>query len=129
MPSTILRFERLAYLGLAGAIIGAMLDVKERAEMGAVQQGFGTAAIVIALGVLVFLAARKRQNWARWVFAVAVGLIAIGSAVNLWTVFRGPAPDALAIASLLIDNFALLLQGAAIYFVFSRDSNLWFGAR
>ena len=134
MPRNVALFELLAYVALGVGLftlpfaIGAILNVL--ATAGAAAGSAGTFVLIFTVlgglvgfalyGLLVWAAARKRQNWARIVYAVLILIGLIASAFNT---------DGLQLIGLFsIGSFAIqtLLQFAALYFVFTRDANPWF---
>ena len=134
MPKNVALFELLAYVALGVGLFtlpfltGAVLNVL--ATAGAASGGatslfalltiLGGLVGALLYGLLVWAAARKRQNWARIVYAVLFLLGLISTAFNT---------DGLQVIGLFsIGSFAIqtLLQLAAIYFVFTKDANPWF---
>jgi hypothetical protein len=73
MPKSIERFEQLGYAGLILATVANLFDLIEAArapQISVTKALFGLLEI-LAIGVgwlLIWLTARQRQGWARWVF-------------------------------------------------------------
>jgi hypothetical protein len=120
MPTNIIRFERLAYISMIFGIFALGIDRNFRAEFGWTVVIVSTA-ITVAIGVaLIFLAARRRKNWARWVFSIIAAVGAAFVAYSLWTEFSAqPWVTGLNIVSTAFD-------AAAVYLLFSGDSQSWF---
>ena len=94
-------FTRAAWSLLALAITGAYLGV---------------------LILLVWLAARRRQNWARWLL---FALFVLVTATELWSArlyLRYPLEASLQVA-------ITLLEAAAYWFAFTGASKDWFAGR
>lgn len=100
MPKSIVWFERLAYLSLLFSILSQAL------HWSFVQAAFGenfyvypvSAALTLAAqGMLIFLTARRRTNWARWVWIVlSVVLSGFAAIAAIMGTDAGIDPDFLA---------------------------------
>jgi hypothetical protein len=76
--------------------------------------------VVIVIGLLIWLVARQRQNWARWTF-LALYLVGLPFYVPRFpAMVRENAVTAAASAC------QLLFQAIAFYLVFSGDASGWF---
>ena len=122
MPSNVTRFEVLMYLSLGIGIVTAALQSQQVAADW--RFGLSIQAVVLAVTIaLIWLTARRRQNWARWLFLVLflIGIppftLSIGNALRL-NQFLG----ALKIGQ-------LFLQGVAFYLIFSGNAVAWFRRR
>src|SRR6185437_2583488 len=122
IPRNVLRFEVLLYLSLlidtlsAAFIERPSTEVDEAAAVGA--NMFVVGALTLFL-LLVWLAARQRKSWARWILLGALGL----SVLSLFdSLNRG-----LTLGS-AIDLFSTVLAGAGIYFSFTDDAKDWFNS-
>src|SRR5260221_2111642 len=75
MPTTVMWFEILSYLGLFLQVIaGALIYPELSGQLG---EGFVYALTAIYISMSIFLiwsAARRRKNWARWFLLVGFGL-------------------------------------------------------
>ena len=118
MPIHVARFEQLAYASLAlGLVIGA-LDFENLAKRASTPTLIATLIITIGIvALLIWLTARRKQNWARWTFLIffLVGLPFF--IINLGQ------------QSLMSLPFSLLqatMQGVAIYLIFTGDARAWF---
>jgi hypothetical protein len=83
MPVAVERFEQLGYAGLILAILATLFDLIEaaRAPQSSVSKALGGLLEVAAIGIgwlLIWLIARHRQAWARWVL-LAFAVIVLGS--------------------------------------------------
>jgi hypothetical protein len=123
-PRSIRRFEFLAYLSLV-LLICMFALVREPAHDPETPQWQALAPIVLiyVLGrmVLIFAAARRQQNWARWVYAVLV----VPNVVGVVIASLPPRDYVFAPSDIFIPLF-LLADVAAVYFAFSRESAAWF---
>ncbi len=127
MPKNVLLFERLMYGSLLIGILNIILDGPRRLASPEVQAAggapflYGVGFITLAvLVLLIWLIARRRKNWARWLFTVLF-LIGLWPAYqNFIQLLEGNPP----VAYLCVVQ--LLLQLAALYFVFTGDASSWF---
>lgn len=120
MPTNIIRFERLAYISLVMGVVALGIDRNFRAEVG-VTVLVVSSAIAAAIGIaLIFLAARRRKNWARWVFSIFAAVSTAIVAYSVWADFATqPWVNGLNVVSTVID-------AVAVYLLFSGDSQSWF---
>jgi hypothetical protein len=127
MPKNVVIFERLMYAAVTIGLLNLILDASRQSELPEIQAagGFGVVALValVALGlllVLMWLIARKRKNWARWLF---VGFFVIG----LWPTLQNVAVVLEANPPVgLLSVAQIVVQMAAIFFIFSGDAGPWF---
>src|SRR6266436_8817865 len=119
MPKNIVLFERLAFASLAFSVLSDLLD-KELQELGAVMLALLVVISVVLIGGLIWLAVRRRQTWARWVYSVLGVLLVIGA---IYLDFVTEAPD---IWERLAGVLSALLMAASLYFLWSGDSAAWF---
>lgn len=121
MPKTVARFETLmlAALGL-GAIVAALEDWGPAFYAGLwFVLGVQAAMLAVAL-VLIWLAARRRQNWARFLLLLLFLLGLPAALLTLPTLFRWmPVGGALSVLQ-------LLLEAVAFAHVFAPASGAWF---
>jgi hypothetical protein len=116
MPANVRWFERLMYAAfivgtLASAFVPAMWSFMILAISG---------TWICFLILLVWLAARRRQNWARWLlFALFVLVVA----AQVWSIRIYLAMPLTA----AIQAAITLLEAAAYACVFLGDSKGWFG--
>jgi hypothetical protein len=121
MPSNVVRFEKLMYIVAALEYLVAALN-SERAfdERGVVATIAVQIAFLVIFLLLVWLAARRRQNWARWVLLV-LALIALPYFLpTLIDFFRVSALIGLLTAAQWI------LLAAALYLIFTGNARAWF---
>jgi hypothetical protein len=128
MPPTVMRFERLAYLCVVLGVSAYYNDVYQGITRHQGLDAFFTvlagvtAAAYVIVAALIFAAARRRQNWARWIYSV---LIVLGVAIDV----RGSMQyrDILGLGPVtLLDAASDIAAIASVYFAFSRPSNAWF---
>ena len=120
MPTNIIWFERLAYASLVlGLLVGA-LDFGTLSEVGLPATVIGIAVGSIALmSLLIWLIARRKQNWARWLFLT---FFLLGLPFFLMNLPEESILDA------LLAVLQAILQGAALYLVFTGDAKAAFAA-
>jgi hypothetical protein len=122
IPRNVLRFEILLYLSLLIDTLSAAFVERTPAGEGEAPMGgnmFVVAVFVLFL-LLVWLAARQRKNWARWILVGALGL----STLSLFdSLNRG-----LTLSS-VIELFSTCLAAAGIYFSFTDDAKDWFNSQ
>jgi hypothetical protein len=124
LPRNVFWFEVLLYASL-------MLDclsvaVQDRTPAGDLTEQMILAATVLAAGMIllllyfVYLAARHRKNWPRWVLAAALVL----SVISLFQVIgeRGLEPDS------IIEIVSCALTAVGLYFSYTGDAQGWFNA-
>ena len=123
IPKNVLRFEVLLYLSLLIDSLSAALLDRTPADMSdAAEANVNLIAVVLVAFFLflVWLAARHRKNWARWVLVTALGL----SILSLLDSF-GSGGMTLATA---LDVLSTGLTAAGIYFSFTGDAKGWFNS-
>jgi hypothetical protein len=82
MPKSVERFEQLGYVGVMLAIVATasqLLEVTRGPQGSVAGEAVAVLAQLVVIGIgwlLVWLIARRRQSWARWVF-VAVSLLVL----------------------------------------------------
>jgi len=124
VPNNVLRFQVLLYMSLMlDALSVAFQDRTPTAEMtdsmimGSTIMAFG---MILLLFYFVYLAARHRKNWPRWVLAAALVL----SVISLIQVIgdRGVELDS------GIEIVSCALTAAGLYFSYTGDAQGWFNA-
>jgi hypothetical protein len=124
VPKNVLWFQTLLYASLMlDALSIAFQDRTPSADM---TDGMIMIATVLAGGMIlllfyfVWLAARKRKNWPRWVLAAALVL----SIISLVQVIgdNGVELDS------GIEMVSCVLTAAGLYFSFTGDAQGWFNA-
>jgi len=124
VPRNVLLFEVMLYLSLMlDALSVAFQDRTPDASVTASTITIATAMagfMILLLLYFVWLAARQRRNWPRWVLAAAL-LFSVGS---LW--------QAIDQSGLELDSgieiVSCLLTAAGLYFSFTGDAQDWFDA-
>jgi protein-S-isoprenylcysteine O-methyltransferase Ste14 len=124
VPRNVLLFEVMLYLSLMlDAVSVAFQDRTPEAGVTSSTITIATAMtglLILLLLYFVWLAARRRKNWPRWVLAAAL-LFSVGS---LW--------QAIGEGGLGLDNsieiVSCLLTAAGLYFSFTGDAQDWFDA-
>jgi len=124
VPRNVLWFEALLYVSLMlDALSVAFQDRTPTAEL--TEQMILPATIVAGANILllvyfVWLAARQRKNWPRWVLAAALFLSVILS-------FQVIGENGLELDS-GIEIVSCVLTAAGLYFSFTGDARGWFNA-
>ena len=124
LPRNVFRFEVLLYASLM--LDSLSVAVQDRTPTADMTDQMIMAATLVAGGMIllllyfVWLAARHRKNWPRWVLAAALVL----SVISLFQVIgeNGVELDS------LIEIVSCLLTAAGLYFSFTGDAQGWFNA-
>ncbi len=123
MPTHVSYFEKLLYGAVALSFISMFISYDTLyAEVGdagiSPQISIITKTMSLLVGVaLILLAARGGKNWARWVLTLGI-VESIFSGFGIISDL-GIIPGGLQIV-------VMLMQGAAVYFVFTGDAPAWF---
>jgi hypothetical protein len=124
VPHNVRRFEALLYASLMlDALSVAVQDRTPSAEM--TEEMIATATLlaggtILLLVYFVWLAARWRKNWPRWVLAAALVLSLISLAQIIGE--RGLELDS------IIEIVSCALTGMGLYYSFTGDAQGWFNA-
>ena len=121
MPSNVIRFEQLMYLSLGIGIVFSALQFQRLVSQSSVALILTTQAAVLGIMVLfIWLVARRRANWARWVLLVffLLGLVPFIPYLSQ-TLQASPLSGSLSIAQ-------LFAQGIALYLIFTGNAVEWF---
>lgn len=124
VPRNVLWFEVLLYLSLMlDAVSVAFQDrtpSREMTDQMIMAATIVAGAMIVLLVYFVWLAARQRKNWPRWVLAAALVL----SAISLAQVI---GDNGLELDS-AIEIVSCILTAAGLYFSFTGDAQGWFNA-
>ena len=124
VPKNVLWFEVLLYLSLTlDSVSVAFQDRTPNANMTEQMINVGTVmagGLILLLVYFVWLAARHRKSWPRWVLAAAL-LLSVISLVQLIGE-KGLAFDS------GIEMISCALTAAGLYFSFTGDAVGWFDA-
>ena len=121
VPDDVQRFEVLLYLSLLlDALTAAFLGVAPADADGRVPDSVNLffGVVLAALVYLVWLAARRRKNWARWAL---LGFF-VFSLVLYGTSF-GQMPFTL---RMVVEIASMALSIGGFYFPFTHDARRWF---
>ncbi|QWG25654.1 hypothetical protein KMZ93_12630 [Bradyrhizobium sediminis] len=124
VPRNVVWFEVLLYLSLMlDALSVAFAERTPSAQMTESMIMVATlmaAGLILLLVYFVWLAARRRKNWPRWVLATALVL----SVISLVQIVgqRGVGFDS------GIEIISCALTAAGLYFSFTGDAKGWFNA-
>jgi hypothetical protein len=124
-PTSILYFERLSILSILVGMVFTWIDWEDQIA-GARAAGLPPSVIPITLAfslavllLLIFLISRKGVGIAKWIF---VALFALGLVFSVPQVLG--ALDRGLVGLLQLTQ--LVVQGMAIYFLFTPEANDWF---
>jgi protein-S-isoprenylcysteine O-methyltransferase Ste14 len=124
VPRNVLWFEALLYASLMlDALSVAFQDrtpTAELTEQMILAATMVAGAMILLLVYFVWLAARQRKNWPRWVLAAALLL----SVISLFQVI---GENGLELDS-SIEIVSCVLTAAGLYFSFTGDARGWFNA-
>jgi branched-subunit amino acid permease len=124
VPRNVLRFEVLLYLSLMlDAVSVAFQDrtpSREMTDQMIMAATIVAGAMILLLVYFVWLAARKRKNWPRWVLAAALVLSVIELVQVIGT--NGVEFDS------VIEIVSCLFTAAGLYFSYTGDAQGWFNA-
>jgi hypothetical protein len=124
LPRNVFRFEVLLYASLM--LDSLSVAVQDRTPTGDMTGQMIMASTLVAGGMIllllyfVWLAARHRKNWPRWVLAAALVL----SVISLFQVIgeNGVELDS------FIEIVSCALTAAGLYYSFTGDAQGWFNA-
>jgi|SRR6516162_1851287 len=124
LPKNVFLFEVLLYASLMLDAISVAVqdrtptnDITEQVIMANTIIG---GIMILLLLYFVYLAARRRKNWPRWVLAAALIL----SVISLFQVI---GTNGLELDS-LIEIVSCILTAAGLYYSFTGDAHGWFNA-
>ena len=121
MPRNVARFEQISYIANAlGLVIASLDDARLAAGMGWSFLLIVQLAVFAILILLIWLIARRRKNWARWVL-LALFVFGLPGA---WTNISSTFPAHAVVGVLMLVQAAL--QAIAIFFVFTGNARGWF---
>jgi len=125
VPRNVLLFEVMLYLSLMlDALSVAFQDRTPDAGVTSSTITIATAMagfLILLLLYFVWLAARRRKNWPRWVLAAAL----LFSVASLWQAIGESGGLELDSS---IEIVSCLLTAAGLYFSFTGDAQDWFDA-
>ena len=122
MPPNVARFEQLMYLSLGISVVAVSLDYRpsQLSPLGGVLIPLVEAILFVISILLIWQAARRHANWARWVL-----LILFVVAVPLQIAFLNETLKNSLVAGVL-EVVSFFLQGVALYLVFTGNATPWF---
>lgn len=121
VPNDVVRFEILLYLSLlVDALTAAFFGIGGETASGpaSAQLQLFTALFLAALVLLVWLAARRRKNWARWTLFVIFALSVL--------LYAAAFPEMAFGVRILVDLLSIALMAAGFYFAFTPEARRWF---
>jgi hypothetical protein len=125
-PASIVWYERLAWASLAVCLASAAANPTALAKYyNQYSTGYPIMiACAYAVQLLwIWLIARKRQNWARWISLIAV-LIGIPQAI--WDFGERVEINA---AATIVFYVGFVILAVAVFLLFRRDAREWFARR
>ena len=123
-PTSIVWYERLAWAALCIGLASAALNPANLAKYNDRYPMIYPIMFVCSIAgqlVWIWLVARKRQNWARWISLVVIILGTPGFILDFDERFRLNAAAAIAF------QIAAALLVVAVLLLFRRDARAWFG--
>lgn len=118
MPTSVVWFERLAYASLGLGFVALALDYDNLSRLAPPAALVGVLLLTIAaMALLIWLIARQRQGWARWVL---LALFLIGLPYFFTNLLRQ------SLVSVPVSLLQTVLQGVALFYVFTGDARPWF---
>ena len=124
LPRNVFRFEALLYASLMlDALSVAVQDRTPTADMTEqmiMRETLIAGGMILLLLYFVWLAARRRKNWPRWVLAAAL----VMSVASLFLVI---GENGLELDS-MIEIVSCALTAAGLYFSYTGDAQGWFNA-
>jgi hypothetical protein len=127
-PSNVVRFEQLMYLTVGVEIVQFLWQLHaDDFDSGAIPLGLGFILNVFSISfmvVFIYLTARLRTNWARWILLLIFVFSTDGYLRSVLPYYLTHGPDIFAL-SLAVSISAQL---AAFIFIFTGNSREWFGA-
>ena len=121
IPRDVLLFEILLYVSLLlDALVAAVFGVTSEVTTEAVYASLSLQAAVVIAGatLLVWLAARRRMGWARWVVFAFFALTLLSYAAAFGGMTFGPR--------MVIDLVSTALTIVGFYFSFTAEARQWF---
>jgi peptidoglycan/LPS O-acetylase OafA/YrhL len=124
VPKNVLWFEALLYASLMlDALSVAFQDRTPTADLSDQMITLATlimGGMIVLLMYFVWLAARRRKNWPRWVLSVALGL----SFLSLLPAISETGMDLEGAVGII----SCALTAAGLYFSYTGDAQGWFNA-
>jgi CHASE2 domain-containing sensor protein len=121
IPKDVVRFEILLYASLLiDALSVAIFGVGSGAASEATRafDNLLTAFLIAALAFLVWLAARRRKNWARWTLLAVFTLTLFAYAATLGQLTFG--------LRAVMDMVSMVLTVCGFFFSFTAQAGQWF---
>jgi hypothetical protein len=116
MPTPVVLLERFAYGFLGLNILGGLLEIARVGDVAAF--GLWNVIAYVVIAALIWFAAKRRKNWARWGYAVVVVLL-----VGLTILFFSPLPP---LWYVLIMGASELLGIISLFYLYSAAASAWF---
>ena len=125
MPANIIYFERIAYCALALMLLSLVVD-QTTYQLRIVHVLLPVIVVSIPWGALIWVTARRRRNWGRWIYGMLAVSAAIRTAWTLGVMARLEFISFLVDPSQALFSLAIFLQAVATYYAFSRNAGVWF---
>jgi len=123
MPSNVTWFERLMIASIFVALAGVFLLWQRQGTFSVAELAVAAGLTIANFGVfllLIWLVARRRQGWARYVIGA---LFALGLPFAL---INAPAELRAFPVEGVLNLLALMMQGAALVLIFTGNARGWF---
>ena len=121
MPSNIARFEQLMYVSLGiGILVAALQYASVPSRLGVAFTLFVLAFVFGITIIFIWLIARRRANWARWIllFGTLIGIV-ISIPILSQRILHDPLSG-------ILNVIQCFMQGTALYLVFTGNAVGWF---
>lgn len=125
-PGRVLWFERLFYASAFLSLVGIALEWAN----GIHPAGFAIMYLTLCLQVfLIWKAARRRKNWARWLLVTFFLVWVISNVIDVGLGSRSPNWEPPEISQQAVKLAKILLEDIGLILVFTGSSRRWFHPR
>jgi hypothetical protein len=125
-PGRVLWFERLFYTSAFLSVIGIALEWAKGMSIVA----FAVMYVLLCSQVaLIWLASRRRKNWARWLLLAYFLVWVISGVISAGLESRSPNWEPVAIPAQVVTLARILLEDIGLILMFTGSSRRWFHPR
>src|SRR5689334_460932 len=119
VPKDVLRFEALLYLSLLiDALSAAFVGPSDETAASRASVSLFSAFLIMALFILVWLAAQRQQNWARWTLLGFFALTVVAYIQSFGEISFS--------FGTMIDMVSLAVSALGFYYAFTAEAQRWF---
>lgn len=125
MPKSVALFEKAGYLAVLLGIASGFINYPVAMKVPGATLGMFVTTFVISISLevlLIWLIARKRKNWARWVWIVLIG---VGTALAVLLSFVHPTQQN-GVAGAAAYYLTYILSIASAMYLLRPDARAWF---